>query len=45
MLRVIVAGDDAFEAILAMVITGPCQRAPQPCTCGAHPGGPAARLA
>ena len=35
--------DDIFEAILAIVITGICERAPQPCTCGAHPGGSAAR--
>jgi hypothetical protein len=26
---------------LAIVITGICERAPQPCTCGAHPGGAA----
>jgi hypothetical protein len=37
----LVADDDVFEAILAIVITGLCERAPQPCTCGAHPGGPA----
>jgi hypothetical protein len=26
---------------LAIVITGLCERAPQPYTCGAHPGGAA----
>ena len=35
----LVTDDDIFEAILASVITGLCERAPQPCTCGAHPGG------
>jgi hypothetical protein len=39
----LVTDDDIFEAILAIVITGICERAPQPCTCGAHPGGAAAR--
>ena len=39
----LVAEDDIFEAILAIVITGLCERAPQPCTCGAHPGGSAAQ--
>ena len=34
--------DKIFEAVLAIVITGICARAPQPCTCGAHPGGAAA---
>ena len=38
----LVADDDIFEAVLAIVITGICERAPQPCTCGAHPGGAAA---
>jgi TetR/AcrR family transcriptional regulator, tetracycline repressor protein len=37
----LVADDDIFEAVLAIVITGICERAPQPCTCGAHPGGAA----
>ena len=37
----LVADDDIFEAVLAIVITGICKRAPQPCTCGAHPGGAA----
>jgi AcrR family transcriptional regulator len=35
----LVTDDNIFEAILAIVITGLCERAPQPCTCGAHPGG------
>jgi len=39
----LVSDDDIFEAVLAIVITGICERAPQPCTCGAHPGGPAAK--
>jgi hypothetical protein len=38
----LVTDDDVFEAVLAIVITGICERAPQPCTCGAHPGGAAA---
>jgi hypothetical protein len=38
----LVTDDDIFEAVLAIVITGICERAPQPCTCGAHPGGAAA---
>ena len=37
----LVADDDIFEAVLAIVITGICERAPRPCTCGAHPGGAA----
>jgi AcrR family transcriptional regulator len=37
----LVADDDIFEAVLAIMITGICERAPQPCTCGAHPGGAA----
>jgi AcrR family transcriptional regulator len=41
----LVADDDVFEAVLDIVITGICERAPQPCTCGAHPGGAAARPA
>jgi len=39
----LVADDDIFEAILEIVITGLCERAPRPCTCGAHPGGAGAR--
>jgi len=39
----LVTDDDIFEAVLAIVITGLCERAPRPCTCGAHPGGAAAR--
>jgi AcrR family transcriptional regulator len=31
-----VADDDIFESVLAMVITGLCQRAPRPCTCPRH---------
>jgi len=38
-----VTDDDIFEAVLDIVITGICERAPQPCTCGRHPGGSAAR--
>src|SRR5215470_18193197 len=38
----LVTDDDIFETVLAIVITGICERAPQPCTCGAHPGGAAA---
>jgi AcrR family transcriptional regulator len=41
----LVTDDDIFEAVLAIVITGLCQRAPRPCTCGAHPGGSAPRSA
>src|SRR5689334_10566573 len=37
----LVADDDIFEAVLAIMITGICERAPRPCTCGAHPGGAA----
>jgi AcrR family transcriptional regulator len=37
--------DDIFEAVLDIVITGICERAPQPCTCGDHPDGSAARSA
>jgi hypothetical protein len=37
----LVTDDDIFEAVLAIVITGICERAPRPCTCGAHPGGAA----
>jgi AcrR family transcriptional regulator len=39
----LVTEDEVFEAILEIVITGLCERAPRPCTCGAHPGGAAAR--
>lgn len=39
----LVTDDEIFEAILEIVITGLCERAPRPCTCGAHPGGGAAR--
>jgi hypothetical protein len=39
----LVNDDDIFESILEIVITGLCERAPQPCTCGAHPGGAATR--
>jgi hypothetical protein len=39
----LVTDDDIFEAVLAIMITGLCERAPEPCTCGAHPGGAAAR--
>jgi AcrR family transcriptional regulator len=41
----LVADDDIFEAILEIVITGLCERAPRPCTCGAHPGGDRGRIA
>jgi AcrR family transcriptional regulator len=39
----LVTNDEIFEAILEIMITGLCARAPRPCTCGAHPGGGAAR--
>jgi len=39
----LVTEDEVFEAILEIVIAGLCERAPRPCTCGAHPGGAAAR--
>jgi len=39
----LVTDDDIFEAVLALMITGLCERAPEPCTCGAHPGGAAAK--
>jgi len=39
----LVTEDEIFEAILEIVITGLCERAPRPCMCGAHPGGGAAR--
>jgi len=32
----LVRDDDIFETILSLVISGLCQRAPQPCQCGAH---------
>jgi AcrR family transcriptional regulator len=32
----LVADNDIFESILAMVIAGLCQRAPRPCTCAEH---------
>jgi hypothetical protein len=32
-----------FEAVLAIMITGLCERARQPCTCGTHPASAAAR--
>lgn len=32
----LVTDDDIFESILAMVISGLCQRAPRPCRCGRH---------
>ena len=32
----LVTDDDIFESILAIVIAGLCQRAPRPCSCGAH---------
>jgi len=32
----LVADDDIFESILAIVIAGLCQRAPRPCTCAEH---------
>jgi len=38
----LVTDNDVFEAVLKIMITGLCERAPQPCTCGAHPGGAAA---
>src|SRR6266480_6940602 len=37
----LVTDDAIFEAVLAIMITGLCERAPRPCTCGAHPGGAA----
>ena len=37
----LVTDNDVFEAVLKIMITGLCERAPQPCTCGAHPGGAA----
>jgi len=35
----LVTDDEIFEVILKIVITGLCERAPRPCTYGAHPGG------
>ena len=32
----LVADDDIFESILAMVVDGLCHRAPRPCACGGH---------
>ena len=32
----LVTDDDIFESILAIVITGLCQRAPRPCSCPRH---------
>ena len=32
----LVTDDDIFESILAMVISGLCQRAPRPCSCPRH---------
>ena len=37
----LVTDDEIFEATLEIMITGLCERAPRPCTCGAHPGGAA----